>query len=250
MLLCRYKGWPPGPACPRTCFPLHMECLVHAYPPGGYWTVTSASDRALVVWRTSCNVIGDPLQSSFDDIYWQSRTMYRAVARITLVEPALGGALTGLLVLTLCLELPQASATQGEHLSLSLSHGGATTTGLDATHPPTIFQNSGGGGGGGGGAQLGGGPAGGRGGGGSSRGVGGGGVPAGGREGGVPAGGRGGGVWPGVGGGGLARGHGGVQPGVRGGGCLGLGLRLGLGFSPRVRVRVRVTELVEPVLVL
>ena len=58
---------------------------------------------------------------------------------------------------------------------------GATTTGPDATHPPTTFQNLGGG---------------------------------------VPAGGRGGGVFrPGVGGGGgLARGHGGVQPGVRGGG--------------------------------
>ena len=28
------------------------------------------------------------------------------------------------------------------------AHGGVTTTGPDATHPPTIFQNSGGGGGG------------------------------------------------------------------------------------------------------
>ena len=35
-------------------------------------------------------------------------------------------------------------------------HGGATTNGPDATHPPNIFQNSGrGGGGGGGGGQLG-----------------------------------------------------------------------------------------------
>ena len=31
------------------------------------------------------------------------------------------------------------------------THGGVTTTGPDATHPPTIFQNWGGGGGGGGG---------------------------------------------------------------------------------------------------
>ena len=83
---------------------------------------------------------------------------------------------------------------------LRCSHGGVITTGPDATHPPTIFQNSGGGGGGGGGGgQLGG----------VQLGVGrGGGVPPGGR-GGVPAGGRG---------GGLAGGHGGVQPGVRGGG--------------------------------
>ena len=58
--------------------------------------------------------------------------------------------------------------------------GGATTTGLDATHPPTIFQNGG---------QLGGGV---------QPGVGG--------------------VLPGVRGGGLAGGHGGVQPGVREGG--------------------------------
>ena len=76
-----------------------------------------------------------------------------------------------------------------------VSHGGVTTTGPDATHPPTIFQNSGGGG------ELGGGPAGGRGGGGappggrgggcSCRGVGGGsgrgswGCPARGERGGV-----------------------------------------------------------------
>ena len=60
-------------------------------------------------------------------------------------------------------------------------HGGVTTTGPDATHPPTIFQNSGGG-------ELGGG---------SSRGSGGGGVPPGGR-GGVFFPGSGGGVWPGV----------------------------------------------------
>ena len=84
-------------------------------------------------------------------------------------------------------------------------HGGATTTGPDATYPPAICQNSGGGGVGGGG------PAGGRG-RGSCRGSGGGGVPAGGR----------GGVWPGV--------RGGVQPGVKGGG-LGLGLRLGLALG-------------------
>ena len=58
-------------------------------------------------------------------------------------------------------------------------HGGATTTGPDATHPPTIFENLGGGGG-------------------SQPGVGGGGVPPGGR----------GGVWQGVGGG--------VWPGVMG----------------------------------
>ena len=57
--------------------------------------------------------------------------------------------------------------------------GGATTIGPDATHPPTIFQNSGGGGGGGswGGVQPG---------------VGGGVLP--GVGGGVRAGGRGGGV--------------------------------------------------------
>ena len=36
-------------------------------------------------------------------------------------------------------------------------HGGATTTGPDATYPPAICQNSGGGGGGGGGGQSGGG---------------------------------------------------------------------------------------------
>ena len=41
------------------------------------------------------------------------------------------------------------------------AHGGATTTGPDATYPPAICQNSGGGGGGG---RVGGGPAGGRGG--------------------------------------------------------------------------------------
>ena len=72
-------------------------------------------------------------------------------------------------------------------------HGGATTTGPDATHPPTIFQNSGGG-------QWGGGV---------QPGVGGG----------VPPGGRGGGGCSCRGsGGGLAGGHGGVQPGVKGGG--------------------------------
>ena len=81
-----------------------------------------------------------------------------------------------------------------------LKHGGATTTGPDATHPPTIFQNLGGGEG-----QLGG------------RGV-----PPGGGEG-SGRGSGGGGVWQGVGGGGLAGGHGGIQPGVRGEG-LGLGL--------------------------
>ena len=103
-------------------------------------------------------------------------------------------------------------------------HGGATTTGPDATHPPTIFQNSGGGEVGGGVQPgVGGGVPPGVGGVGSSRGRGGGGV-----------------FLPGVGGGGLAGGHGGVQPGVKGGG----GVRVG------VKVRVRVTELVEPVLVL
>ena len=71
--------------------------------------------------------------------------------------------------------------------------GGATTTGPDATHPPTIFQNLGGGGG-----QLGGGPS----------GVRGGGVPPGGQ----------GGVWPG--------GYGGVQPGVRGGGGVRVRVRV------------------------
>ena len=60
------------------------------------------------------------------------------------------------------------------------AHGGATTTGPDATHPPAICQNSGGGVGGGGGSW----------GGGSSRGSGGGGQ----------AGGRGGGVGQGSGG--------------------------------------------------
>ena len=68
-------------------------------------------------------------------------------------------------------------------------HGGVTTNGPDATHPPTIFQNSGGGG---------------------AVGVGG---PAGGR-GGVPPGGQGGSSRRGSGGG-LAGRHGGVQPGVR-----------------------------------
>ena len=91
-----------------------------------------------------------------------------------------------------------------------LKHGGATTTGPDATHPPTIFQNLGGGRGswGGGGFLPGVG-------GGSGRGSGGGGSGKG-------------------SGGGLAGGHGGIQPGGEGGG---------------VRVRARVTELVEPVLV-
>ena len=77
-------------------------------------------------------------------------------------------------------------------------HGGATTTGPDATYPPAIFQNSGGGG-----AELGGGPAGGRGG----SGWGSGGV--------LP--GVWGGVLPGVGGGGLA-GVRGASDGVMGGG--------------------------------
>ena len=83
-------------------------------------------------------------------------------------------------------------------------HGGATTTGPDATYPPAICQNSGGGGGGGGGGQSWGG---------SGRGTGGG--PAGGRGGGQ-AGGRGG--LPGVGGGGLAGAQGGVGWGEGGGG--------------------------------
>ena len=94
----------------------------------------------------------------------------------------------------------------------------ATTTGHDATQPPTIFQNLGGGGGGEGWAI----------GGGVQPGVGGG-VPARGRGGGVPAGGRGGEVWPGSGGR-PAKGEG--------------------GGGVRVRLKVRVTELVEPVLVL
>ena len=109
-------------------------------------------------------------------------------------------------------------------ISVSSSHqaghlnGGVTTTGPDAAHPPTIFQNLGGGG------QLGGG-------GGSSRGRGGGG--------GCSCQGSGGGCsCQGSGGGVPSRGRGGVRGASsqgRGGG---------------VRVRVRVTELVEPVLVL
>ena len=88
-------------------------------------------------------------------------------------------------------------------------HGGVTTTGRDATHPPTIFQTSGGG---------------------SSRGSGGGGgVPPGGRGGGVPAGG-----WRG----GLAGGHGGVQQGVSAGGFR-VTVKVRVEVSPRVRVRVR-----------
>ena len=63
-------------------------------------------------------------------------------------------------------------------------HGGTTTTGPDATHLPTIFQNLGGGGSWGGG--LAGDPG------------EGGAVPAGGRGGGVFLPGVGGGVWPGV----------------------------------------------------
>ena len=68
-------------------------------------------------------MIGDPLQSSFDDVYWHLHTMWRcrAVAQVILLEPALGDALTELLVLTLCLELPQASAAQAELLSLSFT---------------------------------------------------------------------------------------------------------------------------------
>ena len=79
-------------------------------------------------------------------------------------------------------------------------HGGATTTGPDATYPPAICQNLAGGG-----RSWGGGPAGGRG-GGVKLGVGGGSSWG---SGGGPAEGRG---------GGLAGGQGGVQPGVRGGG--------------------------------
>ena len=94
-----------------------------------------------------------------------------------------------------------------------LKHGGATTTGPDATHPPTIFQNLGGGGGEG---QLGG------------RGV--------------PPGGWGG-VWPGVRGGG-------VWQGVGGGSSRGSWGHPARGEGGGVRVRARVTELVEPVLVL
>ena len=106
-------------------------------------------------------------------------------------------------------------------------HGGATTTGPDATYPPAICQNSGGGGGGGGGSGRGSG-------GGSGR-----------ESGGGPAGGRG---------GGPTRGPGGVLPGVRGAsdGVRGGGVRVRVGVKVRVKVspRVRVTELVEPVLVL
>ena len=40
-------------------------------------------------------------------------------------------------------------------LPVPSDHGGATTTGPDATYPPAICQNSGGGGGGGGGGGLG-----------------------------------------------------------------------------------------------
>ena len=92
------------------------------------------------------------------------------------------------------------------------TRGGATTTGPDATHPPTIFQNLGGGGAVGGE-------------GGSSGGVGGG----------LAGGPGGGGVlqWVG-GGGGSSRGSWGHPARGEGGG---------------VRVRARVTELVEPVLV-
>ena len=69
-----------------------------------------------------------------------------------------------------------------------------TTSGPAATHPPTIFENSGGEGSWGGGVQPG---------------IGGGGVHPGGQRG----------VFlPGRGGGVLAGGHGGVQPGVTGGG--------------------------------
>ena len=100
----------------------------------------------------------------------------------------------------------------------STNHGGATTTGLDATHPPTIFQNSpgGGGGGGGGGAQLGG----------SSRGSGGG-VPPGGRGGGCSCRGSGGGCSCRGAGGGSGRGSWGCPATGEGGGggWLGLGLR-------------------------
>ena len=89
--------------------------------------------------------------------------------------------------------IPSHDSTRG-----TSTHGGATTTGPDATHPPSYLSKLVGGG------QLGGGPAGGRG-GGVLPGVGGGGV-----------------FVPGVGGGGLAGGQRGVQP-VRGGGGLGLG---------------------------
>ena len=94
---------------------------------------------------------------------------------------------------------PLTTLYEGDFTSfLDPNHGGATTTGPDATYPPAICQNSGGGGGGGGG--------GGQSWGGVRPGVGGGG----------PAGSRGG-VRLGVGGGGPTRGLGGVLPGVGGG---------------------------------
>ena len=90
--------------------------------------------------------------------------------------------------------------------------GGATTNGLDATHPPTIFQNSGGGGGAAGGR-----------GGGSCRG-------------------SGGGFLPGVRGGCSCRGSGGGSGrGVRGASSQGRGGGVRVRVKGRVRVSPRVT---------
>ena len=100
-----------------------------------------------------------------------------------------------------------ANSTSGLRSPIGPSPGGATTTGPDATPPPSYLSKLGGGG-----------PAGGR--GGVKPGVGGGGEP------GV----RGGGSNRGSGGG-LAGGQGGVQPGVRGGAGSGLWFRLGLGLA-------------------
>ena len=94
-----------------------------------------------------------------------------------------------------------------------LKHGGATTTGPDATHPPTIFQNLGGGRGSWGGGGF---------------------LP------GV------GGVWPGVRGGG---GGGGLAGGRGGGSSRGSWGHPARGEGGGVRGRARVTELVELVLV-
>ena len=111
-------------------------------------------------------------------------------------------------------KIPLRNDKHTQLLSSRIQHGGATTTGPDATYPPAICQNSGGGGGGG---RVGGGPAGGRGG------------PAGGGSGwgsgGGPTGGLGGSCRGS--GGGLAGGQGGVGWGEGGGLGLGLGLRLG-----------------------
>ena len=109
---------------------------------------------------------------------WQSLSEMATVTRATGTLPVIGG--------------------DTREMFAVVGHGGATTTGPDATPPPQLsVKTCGGGGGNAGGIQ----PVGG--GGGSCRGWGGG----------VPAGGRGGGA--------LAGGQGGVQPGVRGGGGSG-----------------------------